>query len=393
MRESGAETQIKHLASGSTWVLRSVDGPYGHSASVAAVDEGWAIKAEVIDDALFPTQAQRSSPQLLLVSTAHKKATSLMIARRAGALADLDEPDGVLWMEWSADPDGDLADRKAWRQASPQWDSNRELEIARTYATAMATKSSDPTEPDPMESFSTQWLNRWPGQVEPRHRARRAVHRRRGVEDVRARRDPPGPLVIALEDYFGHGSSVALAGELDDGRIYIETETFDNPNARAKAFDRAAKLLDHYGGSRLLVGANLNDPRAVELGAERAGGEETAIGLPLWRSLLAEGRLVHYLSETLTDQLAAARVTRTSSGQLSFVSGTRTDAIRATAWALLLARAEPAGRTADLRPPGRVIGVQPTMAGTAFHRVPEGCWNTMERGPTHCGFYLRLSPR
>ena len=153
---------------------------------------------------------------------------------------------------------------------------------------------------------------------------------------------PPGPLVVALEDYFGHGSSVALAGELDDGRIYIETETFDNPTPARQGIrpgGQAARPL------RLLAaagGANLNDPRAAELGAEKAGSEETAIGLPLWRSLLAEGRLVHYISDALTEQLAAARVTRTSSGQLSFVPGTRTDAIRATRGRLLAEQDPPA---------------------------------------------------
>ena len=166
MHESGAGVEIVHLESGSTWKLLSVGAPYGHSSSVALVDEAWAIPAEVVDDALAPTQAQRKSAQLMLVSTANRKATSLMIGRRAAALNDLEHPDRTLWLEWSAAPDAELDDREAWRAASPQCDEHRMTELAHQYAIAVQNPHTDPTEPDPLDSFGVQWLNRWRSEVE-----------------------------------------------------------------------------------------------------------------------------------------------------------------------------------------------------------------------------------
>ena len=78
----------------------------------------------------------------------------------------------------------------------------------------------------------------------------------------------------------------------------------------------------------------MRDPQAVELDTVPAGTRETVVGLPLLRSMLADGKLAHHQADPLTDQLAEARVTKSAGGALSLVAGPRSDAVRATAWAL-----------------------------------------------------------
>ena len=139
--------------------------------------------------------------------------------------------------------------------------------------------------------------------------------------------------MIAVEDFFGAGACFALAADARRRPGLRRGRRRSTP--RREAFDAAGWLLDKYGCSRLIVGASLeHDPRAVELGAELAGARETAVGLPLLRSLLAEGRLVHFQAGSV--DRAARRVPGhgTASGQLSLVAGPRSDVIRATAWAL-----------------------------------------------------------
>ena len=55
--------------------------------SCAAADEAWKVKSSSIEEGLTPTMVERAQPQLLLVSTAHRLTTELMLERRRVALA------------------------------------------------------------------------------------------------------------------------------------------------------------------------------------------------------------------------------------------------------------------------------------------------------------------
>ena len=266
VRENGGQVEIEHLDSGSLWLLRSAAGVFGHSASLAIVDECWALRPEVIDDNLSPTMAQRMSPQLLLVSTANPRATSLMISRRAGALSELDdEANAVLWLEWSADPDDELDDEEAWRAASPQWDDKRRQEVARAHASAEATLPDDPTVASPLASFESQWLNRWPAAVEPRRQRGEPLLDLEAWQACEQDEHVAAPLVLAVEDYFGAGACFVLADE-DRRRSQDLRRGAGVRQPRRGIRPPPTALLNNYGCSRLIVGASLEkDPRAVKL--------------------------------------------------------------------------------------------------------------------------------
>ena len=102
MRHVNGQEAIEHQRSKSRWIVRARGAVYGYSASWAVVDEAWGVRPDVVDDGLEPTMMERISPQLLLCSTAHRKATTLFPGRRAAALAELAEPSDVLLVEWSA---------------------------------------------------------------------------------------------------------------------------------------------------------------------------------------------------------------------------------------------------------------------------------------------------
>jgi hypothetical protein len=144
-------------------MLRAKGAVNGYSASVAAVDEAWKVKAATVEEDLEPTMTEREQPQLLLVSTAHRLATGLMLGRRQVALEDLEAGDGAdLLIEWSSPAALALDDRDGWRQASPHWTARRERLIGKRHDAMRAGEVDDPEESDPEASFSAQWLNRWP---------------------------------------------------------------------------------------------------------------------------------------------------------------------------------------------------------------------------------------
>ena len=133
--DNNNDTMIEWLADRSRWVrvvrgsARS-GGAYGQSSvAVGVVDRGvWWIAASVVDDGLEPTLVAGVQSQLLLISTAHRLSTSLMIDRRLAALDDLASvSDPVLLVEWSAPRHLDLDDVDGWRMASPWWTADREL--------------------------------------------------------------------------------------------------------------------------------------------------------------------------------------------------------------------------------------------------------------------------
>jgi hypothetical protein len=339
VREVNGQEEIELLADHSAWMIRSREGVYGLSSAMATVDEAWKIPAVVIDDGVVPTQVERTHTQLVLASTAHRLATALMIGRRAGALARLEDPEpygATLLVEWSARRDAELGDRKAWRQASPQWTARRERIIAQRLTAVLAGESEDADEPDPRESFRTQWLNIWPAKRVPVGRGEELVSADEwhGAEvDV----DTEGPVVVAVEDHFGRGAAAAACGTSVDGRLVVGGWMFFD---RAGAFSWAVHWLQARPGSRLLVGPTLAEAaELVEMPvpAEPFGAAQIRVGLPLWRRLLTDGELVQDGSADLTAQVLDARVVPAGASGLSLVSGVRTDLVRAAVGAVRVA--------------------------------------------------------
>jgi hypothetical protein len=332
--EAHDDESITRMFDESRWLVVSKGtkrsgGAYGKSTGLAVVDEGWAVRAAAVDDALEPTTVAMPQSQLLLVSTAHRMATSLMLDRRAAALAALDDgSDGDLIIEWSAPFDAELEDREMWRLASPYWTAQRERLIAKAVRRALSGQASDdPDEPDPVQAVRAQWLNIWPRRL--------TVGGGEQLVDVaawRSLRRPAeacaGRLWVAVEDNFGHGAAVAAVAELGDDVFEVDGWlAADRVEAVAQA---EALIAAHPAPATLVLGPSLDRARRT---CQRAGSGETRYGLPLLRSLVAQRRLVHDDTPELDEQIAAVRV-RQVIGGLHLVGGKRADLVRAVCWAL-----------------------------------------------------------
>lgn len=302
------------------------------------------MNAAAVDDGLEPTMVEREQPQLVLVSTAHRRATSLMIGRRADALSTMYEPRDVLLIEWSSARDVDLDDRDAWRAASPHWTAKRERLIESKWRRALAGNGDDPDEDDPVESFKSQWLNAWPGgtRVASGREVPLLLDSAWDLAGDLTTAVPAGPLTLAVEDWYGNGAAAAAAGRRIDGRVLVWGRTF---GSRVDAAEWCTALAVEHEGSRLLVGASLDgDPTLAALpvvGVETRGGAQTRTALPALRQALADGAVVHDGGEDLASQLASLLVVPSVTGLLLSPRSGRSDLARCAAWALHAALAVP----------------------------------------------------
>jgi hypothetical protein len=282
--------------------------------------------------------AEREQPQLLLVSTAHRKATALVLERRKVALDALELGDGDLLIEWSAPRGAAPEDRDAWRLASPTWSPRRERLIAKAHERMLAGEADDPDEPDPVASFQAQWLNQWPavrsdpaGPTEPL--LPDGVWS--GLADDEL--EPASSAVwVALEDDFGLGAAVACARRLADGRLEVDGWLRGDWDSAVLDVER---LRDAFTIRRLLVGASMIDrvPPELRSVAEARTTVNVRTGLALLRDLATSGHLAHDVTTAeLDDAMGVAMVREASSGLLLVGKGP-VHLVKAVVWALAAA--------------------------------------------------------
>lgn len=140
------------------WLARSTDGVYGYDTTLGYVDEGWAVDPVTVSEGMEPAVLERSSPQIVITSTAHRRATSLMRTRITDALA----VDSSLLLLWGAPDGADVGDPAVWRAASAFWSPARLRLLQSKYDKALRGEQ-DPEldDPDPLAGFESQYLNRW----------------------------------------------------------------------------------------------------------------------------------------------------------------------------------------------------------------------------------------
>lgn len=333
VREVNSQESIRWLEDGSEWLIRSRGATYGKTTGLGVVDEAWKVKASDVDDGIEPTTVEAAQSQLVLVSTAHRLATSLMLGRRAVALLAFDSGDGDLLIEWSAPRGVDITDESAWRMASPHWTDKRRRMIAKKVANALGGgKSDDPDEPDPVEAVLAQWLNVWPSRQTVSGRGELLFDT--GAWDAAEDdQDVVGPLVLAVEDWVGTGVGAAYAGRVGD-RIVCGGYLFGQ---RADAYAWVRHFAADRPGSTLLVGLTLRDDselKAFPATVDTRSSADTRSALSLLRELVAAGRVVHDGSAEVREQMIQARVTPAAAGGLSLVNAGRLDLVRAVAWAV-----------------------------------------------------------
>jgi len=337
VREQNGNEQITEPLSGSRWIVRGKGSVYGYAGSYVLVDEAFGVAPEVVEDGLEPTMAERVAPQMVLASTAHRQATALFPTHRSAALLQLDAPESMVLLEWSARRDAEVDDLTAWRQASPHWSPGRQRLLEQKLARAQAGESLDPDETDPMESFRSQFLNVWPVRtssdpgtvlIDPAVWAALTDRVDTGTAEV----------FVAVEDNYGRGAAVAAVAKLADGRYELDGWLC---GSWAEAFADVELLGAVRDRVHLSVGVTLAAQVRPRLQATAQGPAQTRAGLALLRQLVASGRVVHDDAPDL-EQVTTVRVRELPSG-LAVVAGTRADLARAAGWALMAAHKAPVG--------------------------------------------------
>jgi hypothetical protein len=332
VREVNGQEEIERLADGSRWMLRAKEAVYGYSVSLAAADEAWKVKTSSIEEGLEPTMVEREQPQLLLVSTAHRLATTLMLSRRQLALETLEDGDGdLLIIEWSAPRGASLDDRDAWRHASSHWSARREKTIGKQLEAAMSNTFDDPEESDPIAWFRAQWLNEWPVKPVETGNTEDLLPPGMWADRALAGVTSTGPVWVAIEDNWGHGAAVAVVGRLPDGRLELDGWTRDDWDTAVQDVQRLDRPV-----RELLVGASMMDrvPAEMTPRPRPATQTQTRAGLALLRDVTANAMVVH--DETtgeLDEALAKAQVREALSG-LQLVVFDEAHLVKAAVWAL-----------------------------------------------------------
>ncbi|WP_340540415.1 HNH endonuclease [Nocardioides sp. GXZ039] len=321
---------IEDTEGGHRWIVLPVENTAGLDTNMGVIDEAWEAKPEVVDDDLEPSLLERASPQLVLISTAHRRATSLMRNRISSALAG-EDADRTLILLWAAQPTAELGALSTWRAASPHWSPERERYVTRKYAKALRGEQ-DPEfdDPDPLAGFRSQYTNAWllkeratPGAQlvdEDIWRAQTAL-----VDDGRA------PSAAAIEAWSSEGVSLALAWREGDAAVVSVSDHRDLAGA-------VAELRRSRFRGRVTVGASLDeDPALARVRRAPKTGPTAAAAVELGR-LLAAGQLLHDGGEHLAGQVLEVRTAPGANGP-RLVSKGRADAVKAAAWAATSARA------------------------------------------------------
>lgn len=263
--------------------------------------------------------------------------TSLFPIRRQVVIETITEPSDSLLIEWSAPRNTEIDDRDAWRACSPHWSTGRARMLESKLARALAGKSDDPDDDDPIESFRSQYLNVWPSKrlasstrdepLVPWDAWAACAEIGAGI--------PVSGIVVAVEDYMGMGAAACAAGRLADGRVLVWGDVF---MSRPEAWAWAAHVIGMRPDTRLIVGGSLaHDTTIPDLGAvgvDTAGSVQTRSALPLVRELVSSRRLAHSNGAALNAQVQQTRVLPGREGGLgvSARSG-RHDLTRAMSWA------------------------------------------------------------
>jgi hypothetical protein len=334
---NGAE----EIANGeSRWIVRARFSVYGYAVAVGLVDEAWGVEPEIVEDGVEPTMGDRTDPQLWLVSTAHRRATSLFPLRREAAISALDEPGEALLVEWSAPRGTPIEDRAAWRSSSPYWSPMRERLLDAKLARVLKGVSEDPDEDDPVESFRAQYLNVWPRRTLVTSATEEPLVDAGEWEaglDVAAALGGTDAVAVGVEDWFGMGAAACLAGMLPDGRILVVGEEFPDRDA---ALAWAAWVTDARPGSVVVAGTSLPVELvrdAVDVEVDKASPADLRSGLSLVRHWIRQGRLRHGGEEAVTRQVLACRVSAREGGLVIPHRANRSDLVRALATSLRVA--------------------------------------------------------
>jgi hypothetical protein len=322
------------------WMVKAQDAVYGYDVCYGIGDECWDVKPDTVSEGLEPAAMERSSAQIDLTSTAHRRATSLMRTALLDALT-IEDPETLLLL-WAAGPAVDLTDvdavLDAARAASPHWSTDRERLIRRKWEKAAAGEQ-DPEfdDPDPMAGFCAQYLNVWSLRERRAQRGTPLTDADAWGELVEDRPET-APHAVAIEGWPGAGVTVAQAWRVGH-HVLVTAE--DHPDLATAV--GAVKATGYRG--QTLVGKDLIgdplDPALKRLRRLPHAGR-TAAAVADLADRLEEDAVTHDGGAHLTGQILAVRTIEGTDG-LRMASTGRADAVKAAAWAVEKARTSRVG--------------------------------------------------
>lgn len=325
-RGVGQEEVIKDEVN--RWLVRSTSSIYGYDVSNAWIDEAWDVEPQVLTEGLEPAALERESPQIALVSTAHRRATSLMKSRIADGL-QVDPAAGPstesLLLLWAPIPGSDVSKLATWKQASPHWNPQREKLITSKYKAAVAGEiDPEADEVDPMEAFTAQYLNMW------QLRAKRTLPGHPLVtadewEDLAVPVPAGTPQAVAVESWFNGSVSVAQAWHVR-GRAVVKVDSYPTVSAAAAAAKAAGAAMAVRVGKSVAA-----DPAFAEIWTEPMATPTKQAVMDM-RRLLDNDQVRHASSDSLTEQVLAVRTRKWTDG-IQLVSKESADALKSAVWA------------------------------------------------------------
>jgi phage terminase large subunit-like protein len=294
------------------------------------IDEAWDVETSVFTEGLEPSQLERISPQSVLTSTAHRRATSLMKSRIQEAL-DEDDSD-VLLLYWGAPQGVDPGDPQVWREASPHWSPERASMLQKKYEAALRGES-DPQadDPDPMMGFVSQYLNQWQLSIRERPAPGIPVVTEAEWSNLETTVPPGPPTALAVESWFDQGTALVKAWNTD-GIITVSATSYPTVALAAAACHAEALNSPVRVGKSLLA----SEPLFKGLWTAPAQGTTISAVRELGR-LAAEGSLRHDGSPELTAQVLALRIVAAPDG-VRLVSKHRADCVKAVSFVVAAAK-------------------------------------------------------
>ena len=185
---------------------------------------------------------------------------------------------------------------------------------------------------DPVAGFCAQYLNIWPKPSDPKRATGEPIATADGWESLNgfSAVTAGAPVAVAMEAWFTDGCAAAAAYRLDDGRVAVSVQSFDD-------LASAAAWAGSQGAMYILAGKNLlEDPAVVAIGAQPVGSTSRQSVTEMKR-FIDEGLIAHDGSELLAQQVTDVRVSAAPEG-MRLVSKTRLDGLKSATWAISQAR-------------------------------------------------------
>lgn len=300
------------------------------------LDEGQILTESAMSD-MAPTQNHAENPQLIIMGTPPKPTdpSEVFLGLRQEALDGTSE--GLLYVEFSADPDSDLDDRAAWAKANPSY-PNRTSD--RAILRLRKLLSDDDFRREALGIFDD---------VNPISQAIN-LQQWRALGDVDTSRRPE-PVALGVEvSRDRQWSRIALAGVRPDGHHHVQLVRSDKGTGwvatavaeLAAKWSPVATVVDPGSAAGSLV------PALSEAGVEPMllASRDVAAACGSFADAVAEGT-VHHPEDRVLEVAVAAAGQRFTAGAWIFDAADRsTDisplrAVTFARWGLVKSAAQP----------------------------------------------------